>query len=507
MKKRKADMSEYILRVKDIVKSFVGVKALQGVSLDIKKGEVHCLAGENGSGKSTLIKIVSGVYEKDSGTIEIDGEIQSNLTPIKAIRSGVQVIYQDFSVFPNLTVYENIAFNSELMDNRILANKNRFRQIAQEAVEKINFNVDLDAIVGDLSVADKQLVAISRALINNAKLIIMDEPTTALTQNEVKALFKRINDLKDQGISILFVSHKLDEVFEISDRFTIFRNGQNVFTGPTSELDNESFSYFMTNRKFQETPYEGKPQDEEMLRVENLTSEGEFYNINFSLNKGEILGIAGLLGSGRTELALSLFGMNEPDKGKIYIKNNEVEFKDVADSIEHGLGYVPEDRLTEGLFLEQSIGLNIVAANLPNLSGTMDTIDGEATENEITTWIDNLSIKVADPKLPVQTLSGGNQQRVVLGKWLATKPDVLILNGPTVGVDIGSKHDIHTILKELAEEGLAIIIISDDIPELITLSSRILLMRDGQINEEINSAETSVAELTEKISLDIDQVV
>ncbi|NLJ94589.1 MAG: sugar ABC transporter ATP-binding protein [Clostridiaceae bacterium] len=500
-------MSEYILRVKDIVKSFVGVKALQGVSLDIKKGEVHCLAGENGSGKSTLIKIVSGVYEKDSGTIEIDGEIQSNLTPIKAIRSGVQVIYQDFSVFPNLTVYENIAFNSELMDNRILANKNRFRQIAQEAVEKINFNVDLDAIVGDLSVADKQLVAISRALINNAKLIIMDEPTTALTQNEVKALFKRINDLKDQGISILFVSHKLDEVFEISDRFTIFRNGQNVFTGPTSELDNESFSYFMTNRKFQETPYEGKPQDEEMLRVENLTSEGEFYNINFSLNKGEILGIAGLLGSGRTELALSLFGMNEPDKGKIYIKNNEVEFKDVADSIEHGLGYVPEDRLTEGLFLEQSIGLNIVAANLPNLSGTMDTIDGEATENEITTWIDNLSIKVADPKLPVQTLSGGNQQRVVLGKWLATKPDVLILNGPTVGVDIGSKHDIHTILKELAEEGLAIIIISDDIPELITLSSRILLMRDGQINEEINSAETSVAELTEKISLDIDQVV
>lgn len=503
-------MSEYVLRAKDVVKSFVGVKALQGVSLDIKKGEVHCLAGENGSGKSTLIKIISGVYSLDDGIIEIDGEIQENLSPIKAIRQGVQVIYQDFSIFPNLSVLENIAFNSELMEQRKFANKKRFRSIAEEAVNKINFDIDLDAELGDLSVANKQLVAISRALINNAKIIIMDEPTTALTKNEVKSLFKRIEDLQNQGISILFVSHKLDEVFEISERFTILRNGKNVFSGPTSELDDASFSYYMTNRKFEPTPFQlekSKEMDQEVLRVENLNSIGEYEDINFSLKKGEILGISGLLGSGRTELALSLFGMNKPNSGKIYINEEEVVLNKADDAINHGISYVPEDRLTEGLFLEQSIALNMIAADLPNLTGKMGIVDNAAAKKEVEQWIDSLSIKVADPALAVQTLSGGNQQRVVLGKWLSTKPDVLILNGPTVGVDIGSKHDIHEALKKLANEGLAIIVISDDIPEILQVCNRILIMREGKILEELSPFETDANELSHKISLDIDDTV
>lgn len=500
-------MNDYVLRAKDIVKSFVGVKALQGVSLDIKKGEVHCLAGENGSGKSTLIKIISGVYSKDSGIVEIDGEEYDHITPIQAIRGGIQVIYQDFSIFPNLTVYENIAFNSELMAQRKVANKKRFREIAQEAIEQINFDVDLDAIVGDLSVADKQLVAISRALINNAKLIIMDEPTTALTRNEVKSLFDRVEDLKAQGISILFVSHKLDEVFEISDTFTILRNGKNVFSGPTSELDDETFSYYMTNRTFEPLPYKPKESDIETLRVENLSSPGEYKNISFSLNKGEILGISGLLGSGRTPLALSLFGMNKAQKGKIFVNNKEVSFKNTEDAINHGIGYVPEDRLREGLFLEQSISLNMIAANLPNLTGSLDRVDHDAAQNEVIEWIDDLSIKVADPELPVKTLSGGNQQRVVLGKWLATKPSVLILNGPTVGVDIGSKHDIHEALKQLAKTGLSIIIISDDIPEILSVCNRILIMRDGKMVEELKPSETNVAELSVKIATDTQEKV
>lgn len=500
--KRKKGMSEYIVRAKDIVKSFVGVRALQKVSLDIKKGEVHCLAGENGCGKSTLIKIISGVYSLDSGSIEIDGEVQEQLSPIKAIRSGVQVIYQDFSIFPNLSVFENIAFNSELMERKTIANKKRFRKIASDAVKKINFDVDLDALVGDLSVADKQLVAISRALINDAKLIIMDEPTTALTKNEVKSLFERVEDLKRQGISILFVSHKMDEVFEISDRFTILRNGKNVFTGPTNELDDKTFSYYMTNREFEPTYFEPKANDIEVLRVENLTAQGQYEDVNFSMNKGEILGITGLLGSGRTELALSLFGMNKPDCGKIYLNGVENEIKSTEDAISKGIGYVPEDRLTEGLFLEQSIALNMIAANLPNMTNKRDVLDQKAATTSIKDWIDRLSIKVADPALSVQTLSGGNQQRVVLSKWLATNPNILILNGPTVGVDIGSKHDIHEALKELSSEGLSIIVISDDIPEIMEMCNRVLIMRYGKIVEEVCPADISAQDLADKISVD-----
>ncbi len=490
-------MAEYLFRAVDIRKYFAGVKALDGVTLEIKPGEIHCLAGENGCGKSTLIKIISGVYQRDSGTIEFEGKELHKITPISAIESGIQVIYQDFSIFPNLSVMENLAINSQLVAKKKLVNWKDMRKIAEEAVQRIGFEVDLDARLGDLSVAEKQMVAICRALMFNAKLIIMDEPTTALTKKEVKALFEVILQLKAQNISILFVSHKLDEVFEISERFTVFRSGKLIASGNTVDLNDKKFTYYMTGREFEEKIFEPKNVSEKpILEVKNLCLEGYYSNIDFSVKGGEILGITGLLDSGRTELALSLFGMKPADSGKILIHGEETELKSPQDAIKKGVGFVPEDRLSEGLFLSQSIGDNIIISEIDNLTkGKL--VDKKRTEDEIDRWVKELSIATPDANNAASTLSGGNQQRIVLAKWLACQPEILILNGPTVGVDIGSKHDIHAILQSLAGKGMAVIIISDDLPEILENCSRIMILKDGRL-----SGEFSAAEATEKLILD-----
>lgn len=349
-------MAEYLLRALDIKKYFAGVKALDGVSLEIRPGEIHCLAGENGCGKSTLIKIISGVYQRDSGTIEFEGRPLQKITPLSAIESGIQVIYQDFSIFPNLSVMENLAINSQLVAKKKFVNWKDMRTIAEQAVARIGFTVDLDARLGELSVAEKQMVAICRALMFNAKLIIMDEPTTALTRKEVQALFRVILQLKEQGIAILFVSHKLDEVFEISERFTVFRSGKLTATGNTAELDNKKFTYYMTGREFEEKTFQPSGlSDEPLLEVRNLALPGSYEDISFSLRGGEILGVTGLLDSGRTELALSLFGIRPAQSGEIRIHGKPTVIKSPRAAIENGIGFVPEDRLSEGLFLSQSI--------------------------------------------------------------------------------------------------------------------------------------------------------
>ena len=475
-------VAEYLLRAVNIHKSFSGVHALKGVSLDIRPGEVHCLAGENGCGKSTLIKVISGVYQPDSGEIWFDGKKLEKITPIDAILNGIQVIYQDFSVFPNLSVMENLALNSELRDKRKLVNWRRMRDIAKEAVSKINFEVDLDAPVSSLSVAQKQMVAISRALLFNARLIIMDEPTTALTRREVAALFAVIERLKKQGIAILFVSHKLDEVFEISERFTIFRNGELVHTGDTRDLDTDRFSYYMTGREFSSNPYlPGEDLGEELLAVSGLSQPGAFHDVSFTLRKGEVLGITGLLDSGRSELALALFGIQPAASGEIRIKGKPVSMTSPAAALKNHIGLVPEDRLSEGLFLPRSIADNLTIAKLDRLTRGFGVLDLKQRREEIDRLMKEFSIKTPDANNASQTLSGGNQQRVVLAKWLACNLDVLILNGPTVGVDIGSKYDIHQILRSLAEGGMGIIIISDDLPEVIANCSRVVVLKNGQV--------------------------
>lgn len=493
-------MDTPILNITGLRKTFAGVTALEDIDFEVLPGEIHCLAGENGSGKSTLIKMISGVHAPDKGTIEIAGKAFTSLHPAEAIAEGVQVIYQDFSIFPNLTVMENLALPNEVAAKRHFVSWKRVRYLAEKAISQIDFNVDINARLGDLSVADKQLVAICRALLQDARLLIMDEPTTALTGREVEALFKVVRRLQEDGLSILFVSHKLDEVFQISDRFTILRNGRKVVTARAETLDRPSFTEYMTGHRVSEERFNIPPRSEEvLLTVEGLELSRAFHNINFSLHRGEILGITGLLGSGRTELALSLFGVFPADKGRIRTLNGPLKLRKIADAIRSGIAYVPEDRLTEGLMLERSIGENIIIATIDDLTH-VGWIDQSRTQKTIVHAIRELQIATNNVSNAVSTLSGGNQQRVVLAKWLQRQPRILILNGPTVGVDIGSKHEIHQILIDLAKRGMGIIVISDDIPELLQITGKILILRDGTIQAEVQPSDVSAEQLTELVS-------
>lgn len=491
-------MSENMIKITGVKKYFGGVKALDGVDLVVKKGEVHCLAGENGCGKSTIINVISGFYTPDAGTIEIDGKVYSKLTTQQAIDAGVQVIYQDLSVFPNLTVRENLALNMEVAGGKKFVSKKRFQEIAVEALSKIDFKVDLDEMVENLTVADKQLIAISRALLNNAKLIIMDEPTTAITYKEVENLFKVIRELQKKGIAVLFVSHKLDEVFEIAEHFTIFRSGKNVFSGKTEELDEQKFTYYMTGRDIQEEPfrYHARPDAKTVLEVKNLSLANGFADCSFSLREGEILGITGLLGSGRTELAEAIFGYHAAESGEILIDGKKVEIRSVKDGIANGIGYVPPERNVQGLFMEQSIADNISITSWKKHSNSLGFVDEKSIDESVNHWVQELSIKINDTGDDMRTLSGGNAQKCVLAKWLSLDLKVLILNGPTVGVDIGAKYDIYKLAKKLAENGLAVIIISDDIREILSNCNRVLVMKQGRLVAERMTGELDEVSLS-----------
>jgi simple sugar transport system ATP-binding protein len=487
-------MADEILRVEHIHKRFGGVIALDDVSLSIQQGETCCLVGENGSGKSTMIKIISGVYTPDEGDIYINGHHYKKLTPIESIHEGVQVIYQDFSLFPNLTVAENIAINQQLASGKQLVNWKEINRIAKEGLAKINVSLPLDAIVSTLSTADRQLIAIIKALLADARLIIMDEPTTALTRKEVASLFRLIEDLNGRGISTLFVSHKLNEVTEIADRTVIFRNGKKAMDQDAKGLDVKTMEFYMTGRELDTTAIvlnEVQESATPLLRVENLKLSHGFFDISFELQPYEVLGITGLLGSGRTELALSLFGELPADSGKIYIEGKEVSIRNVTDAVQHGISYVPDDRIREGLFLDQSISNNVVVRVIDRLAGKFRLVNNKVIINESNHWIEQLEVKTPTGELPVKSLSGGNQQRVVLAKWLASDPKILILNGPTVGVDVGSKAEIHELIRSLAKKGMGILLISDDIPELARTCSRILLMRAGRIVEEFKRQDIS----------------
>lgn len=495
-------MAEEILRVEHISKRFGGVIALDDVSLSIHQGETCCLVGENGSGKSTMIKIISGVYTPDEGDIYINGHHYDKLTPIQSIHEGIQVIYQDFSLFPNLTVAENIAINEQLASGKQLVNWKEINRIAEEGLAKINVSLPLDATVNTLSTADRQLIAIIKALLANARIIIMDEPTTTLTQKEVVSLFKLIDDLKTRGISTLFVSHKLNEVTEIADRTVILRNGKKVMDQDAKGLDIKTMEFYMTGRKIDTSSITFGQVEESttpLLRVENLNLSHGFFDISFELKLNEVLGITGLLGSGRTELALSLFGALPADSGKIFVEGKGVEIKATKDAVRQGIGYVPDDRISEGLFLDHSISNNVVVGVIDKLVNKIRFINNKEKFAESDRWIRQLDVKTPSGELPVRSLSGGNQQRVALAKWLASNPKILILNGPTVGVDVGSKAEIHELIRTLAKQGIGIVLISDDIPELLQTCHRILLMRSGRIIEEFRRKDITEQELNREL--------
>lgn len=490
-----------IVEMRSVSKAFAGVKALEDVSFAIRPGEIVCLAGENGSGKSTLIKSLAGAQGIDTGTIAYHGEVDERPNPIKAAKAGVQIIFQDFSLFPNLSVAENIAFNRRLALGRRFMNWGEAKAIARDALAQLGVTIALSEPVERLSVAQKQLVAIARAIVNDAKLIVMDEPTTALTEREVRQLLSIIGTLKARGIAVLFVSHKLAEIFAVCERVVVLRNGKVVAEGPVSEFDLASLTHHMTGRRLAEeaTVCASTLRETVRLDVKGLGRGRAFSQVSFTLRTGEVLGVVGLLGSGRTELAKSLFGISPATAGTIAVDGEPARIKTIADAIRHGIGYVPEDRLTEGLFLTQSIGRNIAVGSLAALapSGIYAEKRVEALAG---TWIERMSIAAPSPRPPVNTLSGGNQQRVVLARWLATDPSILILNGPTVGVDVGSKADIHKAIGELAARGLGVIVISDDLPEVLTACHRILVMKEGRIVDEVAHGEVSEDELSHRLA-------
>ncbi len=489
-----------LVRMTGVTKTYAGITALDGVDFDVRAGEAVCLAGENGSGKSTLIKILAGVERPDRGTIALDGAPQAAMTPTAAATGGIAVIFQDFSLFPNLSVAENIAFGAELAQGARLVRARRMRELAARTLDRVGVPMDLAAPVETLSVAHKQLVAICRALASDARLIVMDEPTTALTEREVRALLTIIRRLKADGVAVIFVSHKLAEVLEVSERVVVLRNGRVVAEGPASEFDAASLTRHMTGRDLEATgPAPLDPNAPVLLTVEGLFKAGAFADVGFTLRAGEVLGISGLLGSGRTALAKALFGLARPDAGRVALDGRPVPLGDPLRAAAAGIGYVPEDRLTEGLFLTQSI-LRNVAVGRVDAHGRGPLLDLAGLGQEARDWLGRLRVKAPDPGAPVRSLSGGNQQRVVLARWLARAPRVLILNGPSVGVDVGSKAEIHGIIADLAAQGLGVIVISDDLPELLATCHRILVMVEGRIVEDIEGADATADDLARRLA-------
>lgn len=489
-----------LVEMTGMTRTYAGIHAIEGVDFTVRAGEAICLAGENGSGKSTLIKLLAGVERPDRGTIALDGVAHVAMTPTRAAAAGIAVIFQDFSLFPNLSVAENIAFGAELAAGARLVHGARARARAAAVLQRLGVAMDPGALVGSLPVAQKQLVAIGRALASDARLIVMDEPTTALTEREVRALLGIIRRLKADGVAVIFVSHKLAEVLEVSERVVVLRNGRKVAEGPASEFDAASLTRHMTGRDLAASgPDPLDPAAPVRLSVEGLSREGAFADVSFTLRAGEVLGISGLLGSGRTALAKALFGLVQADRGTVRLDGEVVPNGDPIRAAAAGIGYVPEDRLTEGLFLTQSILQNVAIGRL-GAHARGPALDLAGLIGEARDWLGRLKVKAPDPAAPVRSLSGGNQQRVVLARWLARAPRVLVLNGPSVGVDVGSKAEIHGIIADLARSGLGVLVISDDLPELLATCHRILVMVEGRVVEDIAGADATEAGLARRLA-------
>ncbi len=488
---------------RNVTKLYPGVRALDRVDFALDQGEIHCLVGENGSGKSTMIKIISGVVQPEPGAhMVIDGQEVATVHARDALDRGVRVIYQDLSLFPNLSVKENIAFGlyggtpSPFVDWREVESR------AVEAVETIGLDVDLDRLVSSLSIAEQQQVEIAGSIIGDLKLLILDEPTASLTRKEVDRLFETIHTLKSRGIATLFVSHKLNEIFEIAERVTVFRDGQKIGVYQPQELDQKKLIYLMTGHEVEiEPPVPVAYDAPEVLRVESLSREGNYRDVSFSVRAGEILGITGRLGSGRTELALSLFGMNPAESGEIFVSGQKTPISSNRAATRAGIAYVPENRLTQGVVMAQSILANITVAVLKTLLNALRLLDHTKSEELAREWVDRLSIRIPSLESPVGTLSGGNQQKVVLSKWLATKPRILILDEPTVGIDVLAKNSVHRFVKQLATEGIAIILISDEVHEVLSNCHRVLVMDRGRILDEVVPGPDAETVLLERFNL------
>jgi ABC-type sugar transport system ATPase subunit len=474
-----------LVEVRNISKTFPGVKALQDVSFSIDAGEIHALIGENGAGKSTMIKVLSGLYTPDTGgEIIFEGKPVKDSSVLGSLHRGIIVIYQDFSLFSNLSVLENIALGPYVKAGRNLVDWNAMSETARKALDRLHFQLDIDTPVGQLSVAKQQMVAIARALANQARLLILDEPTSALSKGEVNQLFEIMRSLKKDGISLLFISHKLDELFAISDRFTVFRDGKCMGTYLKDEMDNDKLISLMVGRKIEYKIFDKNQRDDVIMEVKNLSKAGQFKDISFRLCKGEIVGITGLVGAGRTELAQAIFGLSPIDSGEVILEGKPIRVQKPDDAVKIGISYVPENRLQEGLVLRKSIMDNMVITVLRNISNKVGIINRAKKTKVTADWMEKLNIRPVIPHMLASKLSGGNQQRVVLSKWLATNPKILIVDEPTNGIDVGAKTEIHQILRDLAASGMTIIVISSELPEILAIADRVIIMRRGRITED-----------------------
>lgn len=490
-----------IVVAEHICKSYVGVQALNDVSITIKEGEIKCLAGENGCGKSTFVKIIAGVEPCTSGTIQINGKDCTKHSTKQAIDEGIQVIFQDLSLFHEMSVADNIAMNKLIKEGKPLTNRKEIRKIAEETLKFIGVDIPLDASIQELSIANRQLIAICRALALDAKLLFMDEPTTALTKNEVDRLLDIVLGLKKRNIAVVFISHKLDEVMRIADSITVIRDGKKIGDFEAADMDAKKLAYYMTGREVAYQQYERKSSDNtKLLEVKNLSKEGNYKNVSLDVRKGDIVGLTGLLGAGRTELALSIFGLNKPDSGEIFMEGKEVTISCPQDAIDLGIGLVPEERAIQGLFLQKSINENVAAAILKRLTGFLGNIDGSKSRKLAKDAIEQFRIKVYNEDTLINTLSGGNQQKALIARWAASNPKLFILDTPTVGIDIGSKSEIYEYIQKFAEEGIGVIIISDEVEEIVSNCNRVVVMFDGEVVKEYSEEEMQAPDIREQIN-------
>lgn len=479
------------IEMKGIDKAFGQNQVLKDAGFVLDTGEVHALMGENGAGKSTLMKILTGVYTRDAGTVLVDGREVRYKNPQEAEKAGIVFIQQELNVLFDLTVEENLFLGKELQNKLGVCNKKAMRQKAEETLKRLGVKIPVDKVMSELSVGQQQMIEICKALMVDAKVIIMDEPTAALTQSETVVLFEVIESLRKKGVSIVYISHRMEEIFELCDRISVLRDGAYVGTKKIPETNMDEIVKMMIGREIGERyPKRECKIGNEVLRVDGLTKEGVFHDVKFSVRAGEVLGVSGLMGAGRTEIMQAIFGNLPYEKGGLYIDGQRVEIKNPQQAIQKGIGFITEDRKTEGLMLEESIVKNISLANLGRISGKGSLVIHKKTEDELVAKaIEELHIRCFGPQHECNNLSGGNQQKVVFAKWIYTEPKILILDEPTRGVDIGAKKEIYNIINELAEKGVAVIMVSSELPEVLGMSDRIMVVREGLVRGIIEKEE------------------
>lgn len=492
----KLDESKYILNCDGITKSFGGTHALKGVQLHVKPGEVHALLGENGAGKSTLMKIVIGLYRQDEGHMTFMGKPYQAKGPVDAIKAGISMIHQELNPEPHLTIAESIFLNRE--DTKGLRlDKKKTNQKAQKILDDFGFEYPATTLIGSLKLADVQMIEIIKAVSTDAKLIIMDEPTSSLDQKETDRLFEVIRDLKSKGVAIIYISHRMEEIFQICDQVSVFRDGTFIDSKPLAGVSKNELISMMVGRQVSNIfPKVDCPIGDVALKVEGLTGNG-FENISFEVHKGEILGLSGLVGSGRSETMRALFGLDPLSSGKVYLEGKEVHIKSPKQAIKLGIGMVNEDRKNFGLCLTRSIRENTSMASLPLRQKGLK-LNQKEEGSYCRDILKRLTLKYAGLEYNALSLSGGNQQKVVIGKWLLCNPKVLILDEPTRGVDVGAKSEIHALMSEMAAQGLAIIMISSELPEVMGMSDRILIYHEGKLNGEFSRKELTVGGITQE---------